>query len=215
MQKTIIITGCSKGVGRATAELLSKDYEVIALSRSENTFNSLNIKPYQIDISNKDEREILFEYCKNKNIVGLINNATASLGRELLLEDNILRLNKTLDINIISSLELSKLFFKKLIENNGNIINITSIAAYHPNKNNGHYIIAKAGASMMTKILRLETVGMGLGVTELIPGMINSEEKNDYGLEPEDLAESIRWVLSLPKHVNIDKIQLMNRRNAI
>lgn len=217
MKKVAIVTGVSRGVGKTTAEhLANSGYYVIALSRdiSQVSFDSSSIEPYQIDITKTEEIKMLKDHLKDEKIFVLINNAAASLDNFEVLNGDKLNWQEAFSTNVIAVMELCKAFAGSITENKGHIVNITSIGAYYPNKNSGHYLSSKSAESTLTEILRLETIGSGLKVTELIPGMINTHGDNLNAIEPKDISESIMWIISLPSYINIDSLTVMHVNNG-
>jgi NADP-dependent 3-hydroxy acid dehydrogenase YdfG len=101
---------------------------------------------------------------------------------------------------------------------------VTSTAAHEPYEGGGGYVAAKFAERVAARTLRLELVGEPLRVIEIAPGMVHTEEfslvrfAGDQGkadavydgvpnpLQAEDIAEAIRWSLSMPAHVNVDSL---------
>jgi len=101
---------------------------------------------------------------------------------------------------------------------------VTSTAALAAYENGGSYVAAKSAELSLARTLRLEFNGQPIRVSEVAPGMVKTEEFSKVRLggdearaakvyegvaEPlsaEDVAESIRWIATLPSHVNIDSL---------
>lgn len=212
MPNIAIVTGASKGVGRATAEVLANSgFQVIALTRDlkRADFDNENILPYQIDITNTEEIKKFISGLDGQNIKAIVNNSAGSFSNTLILNDDKENWKRAFDINVIAPMELCKNIVP-LMKNGGNIINISSIGAFFPNRSSGHYLSSKRAQSTFTEILRLENTGSNIRITDLVPGMI---EKGKW-LDPEDIAKTIKWILSLPSHINIDSINIMHSNNA-
>ncbi|MBR6831460.1 MAG: SDR family NAD(P)-dependent oxidoreductase, partial [Tidjanibacter sp.] len=106
----------------------------------------------------------------------------------------------------------------------GHIVNIGSIAGMEPYQGGNVYCASKHAVHGLTECMRIDLLGHGIRVTEICPGMVETEfsvvrfkgnqQKADEvyaGLEPlhgEDIAEAIIWAVSLPEHVNINQITI-------
>ena len=110
--------------------------------------------------------------------------------------------------------------------NCGHVINLGSIAGNYAYRGGNAYGATKAFVAQFSKNLRADLLGKQIRVTNLAPGMIGNTEfslvrfhgdqdsadkvyEDCQALTPEDIAETIRWVVSLPAHVNINEIELM------
>lgn len=134
------------------------------------------------------------------------------------------------ETNVLGTLRLTKALLDKLIASEGHIINLGSMASFTAYAGGAGYNAAKFGEGALTRVLRLEHVGDPIRVTQIDPGRVETDFslvrfKGDQAkadavyadklnLSPEDVAESIRWAASLPKHVNIDRIHIMPRDQA-
>jgi NADP-dependent 3-hydroxy acid dehydrogenase YdfG len=110
------------------------------------------------------------------------------------------------------------------------VVAVTSIAAIEAYRGGAGYIVAKHGQRAMLRVLRLELLGQPVRVTEIAPGMVETEfslvrfggdeeaARRVYeGMEPlraEDVAECIRWAVGHPPHVNVDEIVVRPRDQA-
>ena len=223
MNKTAIVTGASYGIGRETAKVLANmGYEVIATARSLDLLEKLeienkNIKAYKLDITNDKEIKIFESYLQDKNIEILINNAGGGANPvDNFLNDYTENWRNSYNTNVVGPMELSKIIIPHMIKNKkGHIVFISSVAGRFVYKNGGGYNISKHGTVALSKLLRLELLGKNIRVTEIAPGNVNSRGDRDPSncLNPEDVAESIKWVVSLPDHINIDSLSILHINN--
>ena len=219
--KTVIVTGASKGVGEATAKLLSQEYEVIALSRNIDLMNESfegfeNIKPYKIDLQNLDQIEKFKEYIKDKEIRALINNAGGGGGSNNIAIDRVENWQYAYNVNVIAPMLLSQAVIPAMRKNKiGDIVMITSICGYYPYASGGNYVSAKRAEIAFSETLRMEMAGLGIKVSQIAPGTIDTDKNNprEIALKSEDLAETVKWILSLPPHVNVDSMTIMHPYN--
>lgn len=169
MQKVVIVTGASRGIGRNIAKELSiKGYQVIAnYNKSEKKIldlkqelldKNINIDIFKADVSKREEVQKLVDYVikKYKKIDILINNAGISQIKEFtqLTDEDW---NKMINTNLNSVFYMTQEVCKNMIQNkNGCIINISSIWGITGASCEVHYSVSKAGVDAMTKALAKE-----------------------------------------------------------
>jgi len=213
-----IVTGSSRGIGRATAERLAADgYAVIVnyVSRSAAAAEVVQAiearggqaKAVQADVSRPPDREQLIAqaYRGWGRLDLLVNNAgIASPGRVDLLEASEDSWDQVLGTNLKGPFFLAQLAARRMIEQaprderRGTIVNISSISSYTVSTNRADYCIAKAGLRMMTWLLADRLAEFGIFVYEICPGVIASDmtapvrEKYDR-LIAEGLTPIRRW----------------------
>ena len=218
--KTAIVTGASKGVGYATVKLLSENgYKVIAVSRNLSKVSSLvseNVEVYKMDITNEDEIKRFYEKYSDLTIDLLVNNAGGGSGPTYIINETMDNFRKAYEINVSGPMYLSQLFVPCLKKSNSpTIIFITSLCGKIPFRGAGNYSNAKRGEMALIDTMRMEFPEYGIKITEICPGTIDTQlEKRSNALTAEDLAESIRWVSSLPKHFNINHLELSHINNS-
>ena len=231
------ITGSTSGIGKAVADKFAcNGYDLLLLGRNKEkllslkselmnkTTHAIEIEILVIDMINTAEINEAFK--TNHNIFSklecLVNNAGLALGlapTHTLDSDAIFEM---IQVNLISLIEMSKNIAPIFINNKkGHIINIGSTAGHEVYPNGNVYCATKHAVRAMTKGLRFDLNGSGIRVSEISPGMVDtnfsttrlgSKEKADQvyaGMTPldaEDIAESVYWVFSQPKHVNIEEI---------
>ena len=221
LNKYVIVTGASSGVGEATCKLLSLKYNVIAVSRNIEKMNFIfseykNIYPYQMDITDFSLHYGLYNYIKDKEIVALVNNAGGSSGSHLVENDLPELWQYAYNLNVVSPMSLSKMVIPIMKKNGyGDIIIITSICGYYPYKKGGNYATAKRGAISLAETLRMEMSGSGIKISQIAPGSIDTDKevKNNIAIQAEDVAEAIRWIIELPSTVNVDSMTIMHPEN--
>lgn len=218
--KTAIVTGASKGVGYATTKLLSENgYKVIAVSRDLSRLFDLespNVEPYRLDITQEQELERFFEKYKDITLDLLVNNAGGGSSPTSIINETMNNFRIAYDINVTGPMYLSKLFVPCLKRSESpTVIFVTSLSGKVPFRGGGNYTNAKRGEMALVDTMRMEFPEYGIKVTEICPGTIDTQiEKKTHALTAEDLAESIRWVASLPKHFNVNHLEISNIFNS-
>jgi NADP-dependent 3-hydroxy acid dehydrogenase YdfG len=212
--KTAIVTGASKGVGYATVKLLSENgYKVIAVSRDLSKVSELvsdSVEVYKLDITNPEEIKKFYEKYKDITLDLLVNNAGGGSGPTNIIHETMENFRRAYDINVSGPMYISQLFVPCMKRSDSpTIIFISSLGGKYAYRSGGNYTNAKRGMMALVDTMRLEFPEYGIKVTEICPGTIDTQqEKREIALTAEDMAESIRWVASLPRHVNINHIEL-------
>jgi len=200
--KTGIITGCSRGIGLATAKLLIEDnnIELIGTSTSgKHSISKPNFTGYQLNLS---ESESIYNFVANNNlkIDFLINNAAILLEKWDEPKINIEQLKQTFNVNLFGVIELTE----KLLPNfntNGHIINITSDWGSFSEPNfdefQPHYKMSKAALNMYTKLLAKRLEPQNITVSSLDPGWTQTDMGgNEASRKPKDVANDIKNLLN-------------------
>jgi NADP-dependent 3-hydroxy acid dehydrogenase YdfG len=212
--KTAIVTGASKGVGRATVKLLeSNGYKVIAASRNFDAMKDLesdNVEINRLDVTDEKQIKLFFEKYKESTIDLLVHNAGGGAGPTLITHETMENFRRAYDINVSGPMYISQLFVPAMMKSESpTIIFISSLCGHVPFRGSGNYSNAKRGQLGLIDTMRMEFPTYGIKVTDICPGTIDTQiEKKDNALTAEDMAESIRWVSSLPKNVNINHLEI-------
>jgi NADP-dependent 3-hydroxy acid dehydrogenase YdfG len=212
--KTAIVTGASKGVGYATVKFLSENgYKVIAVSRNLSKVSQLvseNVEVYQLDVTDSRAIEIFFEKYKDITLDLLVNNAGGGAGPTKIINETPENFRIAYDINVTGPMYLSQLFVPCMQKSESpTIIFVTSFGGKIPYRGGGNYTNAKRGERGLIDTMRLEFPEYNIKITEICPATIDTQEqKREYALSAEDLAQAIYWVGSLPKHLNINQIEM-------
>lgn len=217
--KTAIVTGASKGVGYATVQLLAKSgYKVIAASRNIEAMSGLlsnNVDIYKLDITKEEEIRGFFNKYQSITLDLLVNNAGGGASPTSIINETMDNFRTAYDINVTGPMYLSQLFIPCLQRSESpTIIFVTSLAGKRPYSAGGNYTNAKRGEMALIDTMRIEFPSYNIKVTEICPGTIDTQEdKKDNAITAEDMAEAIRWVASLPKHVNVNHLEISHLFN--
>ena len=229
MKDFAIVTGASSGIGAATAKLLAANgYHVIAAARRMDRLAELaksdsNIEIVELDVTNQKSVDALAAKLVGKPVSVLVNNAGGAFDASPIADSDPEIWAKTFDVNVTGAVRMTKAMIP-LMKNHGagHIVLMSSTAGRIAYENGGTYIAAKHGVAAVAGTLRLELSGQPIRVTEIAPGMVKTDEfavtrfagdktkaaKVYEGVEKPltdaDVAETIRWAVMLPEHINID-----------
>lgn len=224
MNKNIIVTGGSRGIGEAIVRLLvEKGYNIILnYNKSEEKAKKIqvelkdkgyNVEIFKADVSKREECKKLIEYSLKKfgNIDVLINNAGISEYR-LFTDITDEEWNNMIQTNLNSVFYMSQEISKHMINRkSGNIINISSIWGMVGASCEVHYSVSKAGVNGLTKALAKELGPSNIRVNAIAPGEINTDMNKDITEEelrdlenetplrkigePIDIARCVKWLV--------------------
>ncbi len=231
--KLEVITGASSGIGAATALLLAENgYRVIAAARRLDRLQELAaknnaIEVCQLDVTDQTSVDALMKHINGREVDLLVNNAGGAFDSASVLDSDPEIWKKSFDVNVVGSVRMTKAIAPLMIKaGRGHIVVMSSTAAHVAYENGGSYVAAKFAERSLANTLRLELNGTPIRVTEIAPGMVKTDEfalvRNsgdaakaakiyegvDSPLTAEDIAESIRWSVMLPTHVNIDSLTI-------
>jgi NADP-dependent 3-hydroxy acid dehydrogenase YdfG len=226
-----IVTGASSGIGAATAKLLAENgFHVIAAARrmeklEELALENSNIEPFELDVTDQASVDSFTSKISKYPISVLVNNAGGAFDALSVQNSDPHSWQKTFEVNVVGSVRMVKAITPLMIHNKaGHIVVVSSTAGHVAYENGGSYVAAKFAETSLARTLRLELNGLPIRVTEIAPGMVKTDEfattrfegniskaaKVYEGVaEPlvaEDIAETIRWCVMLPSHVNIDSL---------
>ncbi|HKJ04179.1 MAG TPA: SDR family oxidoreductase [Geopsychrobacteraceae bacterium] len=232
MSKTILITGATSGFGKACARHFSSEgWKLILVGRRTERLESLKdelgfsvLKIITLDVRNRsDVHEAL------KDLTGidvLLNNAGLALGLEPAYETDMDDWERMVDTNIKGVMYCTREILPGMVERKqGHIINIGSTAGSWPYPGGNVYGATKAFVQQFSRNLRADLCGTKVRVTNLEPGMAESEfsqvrfkgdneaAANVYSgtdpLRPEDIADIVFYIASLPAHINVNTLEVM------
>jgi len=221
-----IITGATKGIGKAIAITLAENgYDLAVCSRSrtelerfavELKYTGVKVFAYQADCSVKDEVYAFCNAVKNEmpEVDVLVNNAGMFLQGSILDEADD-QLEKQINLNLNAAYYLSKFFGKMMrTRQSGHIFNICSVASKQNAENAGSYSVTKAALLSLNSVFRDELSKYNVKVTAVLPGSTltssweGTEIPADRFVQPEDIANTIYTILNLSSGVNVDEITI-------
>ena len=234
--KTALITGATSGIGKATAELLAKNnWRLIICGRNVEVLSQMKADlsvTTEIFTLNFDIREFSqVEKAINsipenwKKIDVLMNNAGNAHGMDSLENGNIDDWDAMMDGNVKGILYISKLLIPGMkAQKSGHIVNISSTAARQTYANGVVYCASKKAVDIISEGMRLELTEFGIKVTNLQPGLTETDfskvrfkgdeerAKTVYqgfqALKPTDIADAISYCIHAPKHVCISDLTI-------
>ena len=239
MKKTVLITGATSGIGEATARAFAEEgYAVIITGRRTERLQQLKAElkeqfGAEVCVASFDVRDeamcnAALEALPEKfaDIDILVNNAGLAAGLEHLNEGSSADWNAMIDTNVKGLLYISRAVANRMIQNGkrGHIVNLGSTAGTQVYENGNVYCATKHAVHALSQGMRIDFLRHGIRVTEIRPGMVETEfsivrfhgDKNRAdgvykGLKPltgEDIAEAILWATTQPDHVHINEIVL-------
>jgi NADP-dependent 3-hydroxy acid dehydrogenase YdfG len=232
--RTAVVTGASSGIGAATARALAgAGYRVVLgarrLRRMEELAAELGGEAIALDVADPDSVAAFAARVPACEV--LVNNAGGALGLEPLGEADEELWRAMYESNVLGTMRMTRALLPRLVgSGNGHVVAVTSIAAFETYRGGAGYSAAKHAQRAAVRTLRLELLGEPVSVTEIAPGMVETEfsmvrfggdeeaaAKVYAGMEPlraEEVAECVRWAVAQPAHVNIDEIVIRPRDQA-
>ena len=219
-----VITGATKGIGRAIAiklwkegyhlALVARGLEELKELRDELFITGRTVLIYAVDCADKDA---VYQFLNDvETDFGfadvLVNNVGAFLPGSMLDEaDEAFEKQQALNVN--AAYYMSKFFGKKMrTDQRGHIFNICSVASRAPVENGGSYSVTKAAMLSLNNVLRQELAPHNVKVTAFLPGSTKTSSwegttiPNEKFVQPEDIAETLFTILNLSKGVNVDEV---------
>jgi NAD(P)-dependent dehydrogenase (short-subunit alcohol dehydrogenase family) len=171
MNKTILITGTTSGVGATIAyNYIEKGWNVIGLARGESIFDYPNYKHYQVDVTSCYEMYDIFEQIDNIDI--LVNNA-AVFKMKSFSDTTLDEIDDMIDINLKGAMYVTKFALQKM-EKGSRIFFINSVAGLEELENQSAYCASKHGLTGFAGVLGEELRSRGIKVTSIHPGGIDT-----------------------------------------
>lgn len=213
-----IVTGASRGIGRAIAVELARTHQVVATYREREDAavalaRECGAEIFRLDVASRQDREALLSFCRQKwdRLDLLVNNAGIAPRQRLdLLEATEESFDEVLGANLKGPYFLTQSAGRWMSEHRGGrIVFVTSISAYTSSVSRGEYCVSKAGLSMAVQLFADRLASAGVRVFEIRPGIIRTdmiapvqakyEQKVAQGLfpqarlgEPRDVALAVR-----------------------
>jgi 3-hydroxy acid dehydrogenase/malonic semialdehyde reductase len=236
MALTILVTGATAGFGAAMARRFVRDgHRVIAAARRVDKLQALQAElgsallPLALDVTDAKAIAILPGSlpAEWREVDVLVNNAGMARGLDPAHKASVADWDQMVAVNVSGMMHMTHALLPGMVERNrGHIVNISSTAANYPYPGGHVYGASKAFVTQFSLNLRADLVGMSVRVTDLEPGLCGGTEfsVNRFGgdtarasavyagtvpLTADDIAEAAAWVIGLPPHMNINRMEMM------
>jgi 3-hydroxy acid dehydrogenase/malonic semialdehyde reductase len=236
MPLTILVTGATAGFGAAMARRFVRDgHRVIAAARRADRLAALHkelgeaLLPLALDVTDADAVAALPGSLPAdwQAVDVLVNNAGLALGLDPAFRAEIADWDRMVAVNVSGLIRITRALLPGMVERNrGHIVNLSSTAAVNPYPGGHVYGASKAFVTQFSLNLRADLVGLSVRVTDLEPGLVGGTEfsVNRFGgdtaranavyagtvpLTADDIAEAAAWVVGLPPHMNVNRMEIM------
>jgi NADP-dependent 3-hydroxy acid dehydrogenase YdfG len=231
--RTAVVTGASSGIGAATARALAGDgWRVVIgarrLERLREVAAETGAEARRLDVADPDS---VAEFCAAvEDCRLLVNNAGGALGLEPVEAADEADWRAMYESNAMGTMRMTRALLPRLrASGDGHVVSVTSIAAFETYRGGAGYTAAKHAQRAIVQTLRLELLGEPIRVTEIAPGLTETEfslvrlgdeqaaaavYRGTEPLRAPEIAECIRWVAAQPSHVNVDELVIRPRDQA-
>lgn len=222
----VAITGASAGIGAATAQrMVAEGWDVIVAARRrdrvEAIADAIGATPLTLDV--RDAYSIEEFVHSIHEVDALVNNAGLARGLNPIAELNDEHVIEMWETNVLGLLRVTRALLPAIeASGRGHVVNVGSIAGRETYPGGAGYTASKHAVRAITRTLREELLGKPVRVTEVSPGLVETEfslvrfegdesraAKPYEGMTPltaDDIADCIAWTLTRPPHVNVDEI---------
>lgn len=242
MPNTVFITGATAGFGAACArKFAAAGWNLVLTGRRAERLDALKAElsgrcaVHTVTLDVRDREAVLAAVAALPEpfarVHTLVNNAGLAQGLNPAQTSDLDDWDRMIDTNVKGLTYCTRALLPTMIEvGGGTVINLASVAARWPYPGGNVYGATKAFVRQFSYNLRCDLAGTGIRVTSIEPGMAESEfslvrfhgdekraasvYKGAHPLTPEDIAEAIFWVASLPGHVNINSLEVMPTTQA-
>ncbi len=233
--RVAVVTGASAGIGAATVRALTAaGWRVYAgarrLDKLREVTGAAGAEALELDVADDASCTAFVERLPER-VHLLVNNAGVAHGLDSIAQADVDGWRRMYEVNVLGVLRLTRALLPRLVASgDGLVVNIGSIAGFETYRGGGGYTATKHALRALTRTLRVELLGQPVRVTEIAPGMVETEfsvvrfhgdsERADsvyQGMQPlvgDDIAECVVWVAERPPHVNIDEMVVRPRDQA-
>jgi len=223
----VVITGASKGMGKAMAmKFASAGHDLFISSRKQfhldalkaeiaSLYPQVKVHVYAADLSVKKEVLDFGAFCLQLGTPDILINNVGTYQPGNLHDEEDGAMEKIMDLNFYSAYHLTRVLLPSMkTKRNGYIINICSIAALKAYPGGGSYSVSKFAMHGFSQNLRLELMPHGIGVTTINPGAVNTEtwggfdNSNARIMEPEDIADMVYAITKLHPQAVVEEMVL-------
>jgi hypothetical protein len=228
---TAVVTGASSGIGAATARrLVAEGFDVVIgarrVDRLEQLATEIGARFAPLDVTDSASVDAFCDEVRACRV--LVNNAGGALGLDSIAEADEEHWRWMFEANVLGVVRVTKRLLPQLVaSDDGHVVVVGSIAAHEAYPGGAGYNAAKFGERAVTRVLRMELLGQPVRVTEIDPGMVETEFSTvRFGgdderaaavyrgvtpLTADDVADCIAFAVTRPSHVNIDQMIVMAR----
>ncbi len=233
---TALVTGATAGFGAAIARRLVADgWRVVAAGRRQDRLAALAaelgdaVLPFALDVTDTRALAALPGALPRnfENIDLLVNNAGLAIGLGPAHEADLADWDRMVATNVTGLIHMTRALLPGMVaRDRGHVVNLGSIAGSYPYPGGHVYGGTKAFVKQFTLNLKADLIGTNVRVTDIEPGLCGGTEFSTVrfggdqaradavyqGTQPitaEDIAETVAWVVGLPAHVNINRIEMM------
>ena len=229
-----VVTGASSGIGAATAaRLAAEGFDVVIGARRDDRLAAVaaatGARAMRLDVT--DPASVAAFCAEVPECRVLVNNAGGALGRDPVAEADEAEWSWMYDANVLGALRMTKALLPAIeASGDGHVVMVGSIAGHEPYTGGAGYNAAKFALRAMTRVLRIELLGRPVRVTEIDPGMVETEfslvrfhgdaakaaavYEGVTPLTADDVADCIAFAVTRPSHVNIDSMIVLARDQA-
>ncbi|MGH2956381.1 MAG: SDR family NAD(P)-dependent oxidoreductase [Solirubrobacterales bacterium] len=227
-KRIAVVTGASSGIGAAAVRALGDaGFEVVAaarrLERCERLAAEVGGRALRLDVTDPDSVAALAREVPEASV--LVNNAGGALGLDPVVEADEEQWRTMYETNVLGVMRVTRALLPALERSgDGHVVVIGSVAGVEVYEGGAGYTAAKHAANALSRTLRLELLGKPIRVSEVAPGMVETEfsavrfegdqakaDKVYEGMKPltaEDVAEVIAFVVTRPSHVDLDYVSV-------
>jgi NADP-dependent 3-hydroxy acid dehydrogenase YdfG len=224
--RTAVVTGASSGIGEQTAlRLADEGFNVVLgarrIDRIEEIARQCGGRGLPLDVTDASSIDQFVAAVDSADV--LVNNAGLAAGLDPIADLPDESLTVMFETNVLGLIRVTRALLPKLIASGrGHIVNLGSIAGFEVYPGGAGYTASKHAVRAISRTLRLELLGEPVRITEIAPGLVETEfsavrfagdeekaGKLYEGLIPltgADIADCIAWAVTRPSHVNIDEV---------
>jgi len=225
------VTGASSGIGAATAvRLAAEGFDVVLGARRADKLAEVaracgpSARAVELDVTDDASVDAFCAQAGDCRV--LVNNAGGALGLDPVAGADLDLWQRMWDVNVLGTVRMLRALLPALVASgNGHVVNVGSIAGIEPYVGGAGYNAVKAGVHSLSEVLRKETVDQPVRVSEVLPGLVETEfslvrfggdadraAATYAGMTPltaDDVADVIAFVVTRPPHVNLASTLLL------
>jgi NADP-dependent 3-hydroxy acid dehydrogenase YdfG len=230
-----VVTGASSGIGAATAHRLAKEgFDVVVGARRPDRLHevaaSIGARALPLDVTDAASVDAFAAEVPACRV--LVNNAGGAKGLDPIASSSDADWEWMFEANVLGTVRMTRALLPALIASgDGHVVMMGSVAGIEPYPGGAGYNAAKFSVRAFTQVLRMELLGQPIRVTEIDPGMVETEfsvvrfrgdaaraaqvYEGVDALSAADVADCVAFAVTRPPHVNLDQIVVTSRDQAL